>query len=115
VLGRGCVRVLSSNLLSPNHCCRSDIRTCHSTIVAVAAAGLDLNVYGAGLAATLSTWVSCITLIGLMLRRKVLDPADLASPPTRAEVVPYLWKGAVLAFRMIVTFGEQGCRHQPAL
>lgn len=70
-------------------------------------AGLDLNVYGAGLAATLSTWVSCITLIGLMLRRKVLNPADLASPPTQAEVVPYLWKGAVLAFRMIVTFGEQ--------
>jgi hypothetical protein len=72
--------------------------------------GLNLNVYGAGLAATLSTWVSCITLIGLMLRRKVLNPADLASPPTKAEVVPYLWKGAVLAFRMVVTFGENtGC------
>jgi hypothetical protein len=74
------------------------------------AIGLNLNVYGAGLAATLSTWVSCITLIVLMLRRKVLDPADLASPPTKAEVVPYLWKGAVLAFRMVVTFGEStGC------
>lgn len=72
--------------------------------------------YGAGLAATLSTWVSCITLIGLMLRRKVLDPADLASPPTRAEVVPYLWKGAVLAFRMIVTFGEEtNLLQQPAV
>jgi Na+-driven multidrug efflux pump len=89
---------------------------CNSTIVAVAAAGLDLSVYGAGLAATLSTWVSCITLIGLMLRRKVLDPADLASPPTRAEVVPYLWKGAVLAFRMIVTFGEEtNLLQQPAV
>jgi Na+-driven multidrug efflux pump len=71
------------------------------------ASGLNLNVYGAGLAATLSTWVSCITLVGLMLKRKVLDPADLAVPPTGAEIVPYLWKGAVLAFRMVVTFGEQ--------
>lgn len=44
-----------------------------------------------------------------MLKRKVLDPADLAVPPTQAEIVPYLWKGAVLAFRMVVTFGEQGC------
>jgi hypothetical protein len=42
-----------------------------------------------------------------MLRRKVLDPADMAQPPTKAEVVPYLWKGAVLAFRMVVTFGKQ--------
>jgi len=68
--------------------------------------GLNLNVYGAGLAATLSTWVSCIILIGLMLKRQVLHPADLAKPPTVDEVVPYLWKGAVLAFRMTVTFGE---------
>lgn len=51
-----------------------------------------------------------------MLRRKVLDPADLASPPTLAEVVPYLWKGAVLAFRMIVTFGEEtNLLQQPAV
>lgn len=75
-------------------------------LCAILCAGLNLNVYGAGLAATLSTWVSCITLIGLMLKRKVLDPADLAVPPKKTEVVPYLWKGAVLAFRMIVTFGE---------
>lgn len=68
--------------------------------------GLNLNVYGAGLAATLSTWVSCVVLIGLMLKRGVLHPTDLAKPPTKEEVVPYLWKGAVLAFRMIVTMGE---------
>lgn len=58
------------------------------------------------MAATLSTWVSCSILIGLMLKRQVLHPSDLAKPPTVDEVVPYLWKGAVLAFRMIVTFGE---------
>lgn len=82
----------------------------------LAHAGLNLNVYGAGLAATLSTWVSCITLIGLMVQRKVLDPADLQKPPTKAEVVPYVWKGAVLAFRMVVTFGELGSKlgFQPA-
>lgn len=62
--------------------------------------------FGAGLAATLSTWVSCAILIGLMFQRRVVLVADLAAPPQRAEVVPYLWKGAVLAFRMIVTFGE---------
>ncbi|KAF8061355.1 DTX44 [Scenedesmus sp. PABB004] len=77
----------------------------HLTLTPLFILGLDLGVWGAGLAATISQWVSCAMLLGLMLRRGLLHPGDLAQPPRWGEVAPYLWKGAVLAFRMVVTFG----------
>jgi hypothetical protein len=66
-------------------------------------------VFGAGLAATLSTWVSCAILLVSMFQRGVVSSADLATLPRKHEVVPYLKKGAVLAFRMVVTFGACVC------
>jgi Na+-driven multidrug efflux pump len=67
---------------------------------------LNWGVAGAALAATISQWVSCIMLLSLMFKRQLLHAADLLQPPRWHEVVPYLWKGAVLALRMVVTFGE---------
>jgi Na+-driven multidrug efflux pump len=69
-------------------------------------AGFDWGVAGAALAATISQWVSCVMLLSLMFKRQLLHAADLLQPPRWHEVVPYLWKGAVLALRMVVTFGE---------
>ena len=68
--------------------------------------GLNWGVWGAALAATISQWVSCVLLVSLMFERRLLGLRDLMLPPQWHEVVPYLWKGAVLAFRMIITFGE---------
>jgi Na+-driven multidrug efflux pump len=69
-------------------------------------AGFDWGVAGAALAATISQWVSCVMLLSLMFKRQLLHAADLLQPPRWHEVVPYLWKGAVLALRMVITFGE---------
>lgn len=83
------------------HCLQPDCLFC-----LFGPAGMNWGVWGAGLAATISQWVSCTILVTLMFHRKLLSTADLVLPPQWQEVVPYLWKGAVLAFRMLVTFGE---------
>jgi len=70
-------------------------------------AGLDWGVWGAGLAATISQWASSLLLISLLFRRKLLQAAQLLQPPQAHEVVPYIWKGLVLALRMVITFGER--------
>eukprot|EP00879_Flechtneria_rotunda_P008430 GHRR01008831.1.p1 GENE.GHRR01008831.1~~GHRR01008831.1.p1 ORF type:complete len:403 (+),score=118.67 GHRR01008831.1:1447-2655(+) len=67
--------------------------------------GFDWGVWGAGMAATLSLWLSTCVLIGLMFKHKLLHLSDVLQPPKLHEVVPYLWKGLVLALRMVVTYG----------
>eukprot|EP00882_Tetradesmus_deserticola_P004741 GHRQ01004996.1.p1 GENE.GHRQ01004996.1~~GHRQ01004996.1.p1 ORF type:complete len:364 (+),score=144.71 GHRQ01004996.1:1474-2565(+) len=81
----------------------------HITLTPLFILGFKWGVAGAALAATISQWVSCVMLLSLMFRRQLLRAADLLQPPRWHEVVPYLWKGAVLALRMVVTFGEHSC------
>uniref|UniRef100_A0A383W375 Protein DETOXIFICATION n=1 Tax=Tetradesmus obliquus TaxID=3088 RepID=A0A383W375_TETOB len=77
----------------------------HITLTPLFILGFDWGVAGAALAATISQWVSCVMLLSLMFKRQLLHAADLLQPPRWHEVSPYLWKGAVLALRMVVTFG----------
>lgn len=68
--------------------------------------GLHLGVGGAALAASLASWVSAVMLVGLLFKKKLLKLSDAVRQPKWEEVHPYLYNGAVLAFRMIITFGE---------
>ena len=72
-------------------------------------AGLNLGVVGAALAAVIGQWVSASILVVLLVRRKLMNVSDMMPLPSYAEVAPYIFDGTVLAFRMVVTFGESQC------
>lgn len=69
-------------------------------------AGLGWGVFGAGLASTLSQWVSGVLLVALLFKKQLLRLPDLLQPPTKDELMPYAQKGVVLTLRMIITYGK---------
>uniref|UniRef100_A0A1D1ZX61 Protein DETOXIFICATION n=1 Tax=Auxenochlorella protothecoides TaxID=3075 RepID=A0A1D1ZX61_AUXPR len=63
------------------------------------------GVLGAGLATSLSHWVTVAVLGALVIRKGHLRPRDLLRPPDLAEVLPLLRAGVLLSTRMMLAMG----------
>lgn len=64
--------------------------------------GLGWGVTGAALATSLSHWATLLVLLGAVMRKGYLRPADLARPPAWAEVAPMLRNGVLLSTRSLL-------------
>jgi putative MATE family efflux protein len=67
--------------------------------------GLGMGVAGAALATAASQYVSAAILLAALVRTGLLNPADVARPPTLASAAPLLRAGAALSLRNLSTMG----------
>jgi Na+-driven multidrug efflux pump len=66
----------------------------------------DWGVVGAAMAASISQYISAGILLVLLVKRRLMRLGHLWEPPALGEVAPYMGQALVLAFRIIVAFGE---------
>mmetsp|Transcript_17433 Transcript_17433/g.52263 ORF Transcript_17433/g.52263 Transcript_17433/m.52263 type:complete len:588 (-) Transcript_17433:751-2514(-) len=62
-----------------------------------------LGVAGAAIATTISQYVSCTVLVGMLIKRKMLDPADLLARPPQSELLNFLKAGVSLSSRNVIS------------
>jgi hypothetical protein len=66
----------------------------------------DWGVVGAAMAASISQYISAGILLVLLVKRRLMNLSHLWEPPALGEVAPYMGQALVLAFRIVVAFGE---------
>lgn len=68
---------------------------------------LQLGVVGSAFASTLASTLSCAVLCGMMVVKGMVNPRDLATPPTAEAVWPMMRAALPLTLRNVVSFGAR--------
>lgn len=68
---------------------------------------LQLGVAGSAFASTLASTLSCAVLCGMMVVKGMVNPRDLATPPTAEAVWPMMRAALPLTLRNVVSFGAR--------